>query len=168
MKKTRLTALVLAIVLMVSILPVTAMAAWNYKVGDTVQVTASYLRYRYGCGTSYGIIDLYRCGTKAKVLEVSPKGLWFRCETPDGRTNGWFYGGYLKKVASGSSDVTTGTYVVSNKGLFVNLRASVGGAVLAKVPDGATVKVLSTSNGWSNVKYGTQTGFMMSHFLVRK
>ena len=156
--------------LMASIVPMTAMAD-AFKVGDKVQVTASYLRYRAGWGIDYSVICQYPNGTKCTVLEVSPKGLWFRCSMPDGKDYGWFWGGYLKKVgttASGDTSVA-GNYVVSNRGMFVNLRVVENGTVLTKVPDGATVKVLSNlKNGWYQVSYGSFTGVMMSHFLVKK
>ena len=168
MKKNRLTALLLALVLMASILPVTALAA-SFKVGDHVVVNVeTLLRYRSGPGTDHSVLSKYPNGTKAVVLEVSPKGLWFRCQV-GASTNGWFWGGYLKKDASSSSvSSSAGNYVVSNRGMFVYLRASEGGAIVTKVPDGSSVKVISSANGWSYVKYGTSYGYMMSHFLVKK
>ncbi len=168
MKKNRLAALLLALVLMASAIPMTAFAAPAFKVGDKVQVTASYLRYRKGPGVDTPMLTQYIYGTKCTVLEVSPKGLWFRCSMPDGRTDGWFWGGYLIKIVTDTSTSAAGDYVISNRGMFVNLRASAGGAVLTKVPDGAKVHVMSAANGWSHVKYGSFTGFMMSHFLVKK
>ena len=171
MKKNRLAALLLALVLMASIIPVTAMAD-AFKVGDQVQVTSSYLRYRAGWGTDHSIICMYPNGTKCTVLEISPKGLWFRCKMPDGKTSGWFWGGYLKKIGSSSSPTgdtsVAGNYVVSNRGMYVNLRDTANGTILTKVPDGATVKVISAAKGWSQVTYGSFTGYMMSHFLVKK
>ncbi len=166
MKKTRLTALLLLFVLMASVLPMAALAD-SFKVGDNVVVKVdTLLRYRSGWGTDYPCIAKYPNGTKAKVLEVSPKGLWYRCEVGT-NTKGWFYGGYLK-LDKAAASTATGKYVVSNRGMFVNLRATAGGTVLAMVPDGATVNVVSSANGWSYVKYGTQDGYMMSHFLVKK
>ncbi len=177
MKKIRLTAVLLALVLLAGMIPLTASAeTFNFKAGDEVKVTASYLRYRAGYGTDRSILKLYPNGTEATVLEVSPKGLWFRCKMPDGRTDGWFWGGYLKKVGTATTTTTTvtgdtsvaGTYTVSNRGMYVNLRASAAGAILTRVTDGSKVKVMSASNGWSYVKYGSYTGYMMSHFLVKK
>ena len=170
MKKVRFTALLLALVLMASILPISAAMADAFKVGDKVVVNLeTYLRYRSGYGTDHSVLDKFPAGTKATVLEVSPKGLWFRCEV-NGRSDGWFWGGYLKKIdtAPVSDPSVAGNYVVSNRGMFVNLRKTAGGMVLTKVPDGATVKVLNAANGWSQVIYGSFTGFMMSHFLVKK
>lgn len=168
MKKNRLTALLLALVLMASILPVTALAA-SFKVGDHVVVNVeTLLRYRSGPGTDHGWIAKYPNGTKAVVVQVSPRGLWYRCQV-GARNDGWFWGGYLKlDSASSSSSSAAGNYVVSNKGMFVYLRATAGGAIITKVPDGSSVKVISSANGWSYVKFGTNYGFMMSHFLVKK
>ena len=168
MKKNRLTALLLALVLMASILPVTALAA-AFKTGDHVVVNVeTLLRYRSGPGIDHSVLNKYPAGTKAVVVEVSPKGLWFRCQV-GARSDGWFWGGYLKlDPTSSSSSSAAGNYVVSNRGMFVNLRASAGGAIITQVPDGSSVKVISESNGWSYVKYGSNYGYMMSHFLVKK
>ncbi len=168
MKKNRLTALLLALVLMASILPVTALAA-SFKVGDHVVVNVdTLLRYRSGPGTDCSVLAKYPNGTKAVVQQVSPKGLWFRCQV-GARSDGWFWGGYLKLDKSSSSDTSNaGNYVVSNRGMFVNLRASAGGAIITPVPDGSSVKVISSANGWSYVKFGANFGYMMSHFLVKK
>ncbi|MBR6705251.1 MAG: hypothetical protein IKI84_01045 [Clostridia bacterium] len=168
MKKNRLTALLLALVLMASILPATALAA-SFKVGDHVVVSVdTLLRYRSGPGVDHPVLNKYRNGTKATVVEVSPKGLWFRCQV-GARSDGWFWGGYLKKdAASSTTPSVAGNYVVSNKGMFVYLRASAGGAIITKVPDGSSVKVISAANGWSYVQFGSNYGYMMSHFLVKK
>ena len=168
MKKNRLTALLLALVLMASILPAAALAA-AFKTGDHVVVNVeTLLRYRSGPGTDHSVLSKYPNGTKAVVLEVSPKGLWFRCQV-GARSDGWFWGGYLKKDSSSSSvSSSAGNYVVSNKGMFVNLRTAADGAIITQVPDGSSVKVISSANGWSYVKYGTNYGYMMSHFLVKK
>lgn len=142
--------------------------AFGFVKGDRVIVNAGgpsrRLNYRAGWGTDYAVLRSYKDGTIATVLEVSPKGLWFKCRMPDGRQDGWFWGGYLKKTGV----VTVGaTHVISNHGMFVNLRLAPGGAVLARIPDGSKVKLISSVAEWSLVEYGGVTGYVMSHFLVK-
>lgn len=51
---------------------------------------------------------------------------------------------------------------------FVNLRAApsmTASRVLARVPHGASVIVLSPEDGWIKVRYNGQTGYMVSYFL---
>lgn len=164
----RMGAAVLAALLMVSVWIGTAGAEnFGFRKGDRVIVAAGgpsrRLNYRAGWGTDHAVLRSYEDGTQATVLEVSPKGLWFRCLTPDGRQDGWFWGGYLKKGAAAVPG--NGTHVVSNYGMFVNIRLSPGGAVIGQIQDGEKVTVLSEGNGWSLVEYGIKTGYVMSHFL---
>lgn len=157
-----------AIVLLVLILSACTAGAesFNFVKGDIVTVNAGgpsmRLNYRSGWGTDNTILRSYPDGTQATVLEVSPKGLWFRCRMPDGREDGWFWGGYLLRTGS---EAGKATHVVRNYGMFVNLRAAPNGAVLAQVPDGARVRVISFGGEWAQVEYGTVTGYVMSHFL---
>ena len=168
-KCKRIFAAVLAAGMFVSGLIGTASAgAFGFKNGDRVIVNAGgpsrRLNYRAGWGTDHAVLRSYEDGTQATVLEVSPKGLWFRCRMPDGRQDGWFWGGYLVR-ANGAA--VGATHVISNRGMFVNLRSVPNGAVLARIPDGAKVRMISSGGEWSLVEYGGLTGYVMSHFLRR-
>ena len=59
-------------------------------------------------------------------------------------------------------------YYNPNGGTYVNLRSSpnkTSGNVNVRVPVGATVSLLSWGAEWSQVSYGSYTGYMMSWFL---
>ena len=164
--RNKIAAALLAVILLAGTVCAAGAETFKFVKGDTVIVNAGgpsrRLNYRAGWGTDYSILRSYEDGTQATVLEVSPKGLWFRCQMPDGRKDGWFWGGYLAKTGS----VTVGaTHVISNHGMFVNLRSAPGGAVLAKLPDGTKVKVISFGREWAKVECGGTTGSVMSHFL---
>ena len=166
-KVFRIMAAVLAAAMVAGLSVCTASAgAFGFVKGDKVIVNAGgpsrRLNYRAGWGTDYAVLRSYEDGTMATVLEVSPKGLWFRCKMPDGRQDGWFWGGYLVRTGAATAGAT---HVISNHGMFVNLRSAPGGAVLAKLPDGTKVKVLSFNGEWAHVEYGGTTGYVMSHFL---
>lgn len=166
-KVYRIMVAVLAAAMVACLSVCTASAgAFGFVKGDKVIVNAGgpsrRLNYRAGWGTDYAVLRSYEDGTMATVLEVSPKGLWFKCRMPDGRQDGWFWGGYLKKTGG----FTVGaTHVISNRGMFVNLRLAPGGAVLARIPDGSKVKLISSGAEWSLVEYGGMSGYVMSHFL---
>lgn len=164
--RNKIAAALLAVILLAGTVCVAGAEAFKFVKGDKVVVNAGgpsrRLNYRAGWGTDYAVLRSYEDGTMATVLEVSPKGLWFKCRMPDGRQDGWFWGGYLKKTGG----VTVGTtHVISNHGMFVNLRLAPGGAVLARIPDGSKVKLISSGTEWSLIEYGGVTGYVMSHFL---
>lgn len=164
--RNKIAAVLLAVILLAGTVCVAGADAFKFVKGDKVIVNAGgpsrRLNYRAGWGTDYAVLRSYEDGTMATVLEVSPKGLWFKCRMPDGRQDGWFWGGYLKKT----SGVTVGaTHVISNHGMFVNLRLAPGGAVLARIPDGSKVKLISSGAEWSLIEYGGMSGYVMSHFL---
>ena len=162
----KIAAALLAVILLTGTVCAAGAETFKFAKGDKVIVNAGgpsrRLNYRASWGTDYAVLRSYEDGTHATVLEVSPKGLWFRCQMPDGRQDGWFWGGYLLKTG-----ITTAgaMHVISNHGMFVNLRSSPGGAVLAKLPDGTKVKVLSFGVEWAKVECGGTTGYVMSHFL---
>lgn len=56
---------------------------------------------------------------------------------------------------------------VNTKSDPLNLRAkAVDGAVVAMIPKGAKVRIISSSNGWSYVIYGTLRGYASSAYLA--
>ena len=85
--------------------------------------------------------------------------------------SGWACVGRLKavKYGDGEKDMSNIKTVYAESGNFVFLRpkASQGANYLCKVPVGSQVEVVGTTNtGWSGVKYGEKTGYMMSKFLM--
>lgn len=164
--RNKIAAALLAVILLAGTVCVAGADAFKFVKGDKVIVNAGgpsrRLNYRAGWGTDYAVLRSYEDGTMATVLEVSPKGLWFKCRMPDGRQDGWFWGGYLKKTGG----VTVGaTHIISNRGMFVNLRLAPGGAVLTRIPDESKVKLISSCAEWSLIEYGGMSGYVMSHFL---
>ncbi|MBR6708032.1 MAG: SH3 domain-containing protein [Clostridia bacterium] len=61
----------------------------------------------------------------------------------------------------------TAAKTVTNPGSYVNLRKGAGQSygVMQKVWDGSIVTVLIPGNVWCQVRWGTQTGYMMTRFL---
>lgn len=161
------TAMVVAVI-MLAMAGAAGAERFGFRVGDKVIVSAGdpscRLNYRAGTGVDHTVLRSYPDGTKATVMEVSPKGLWFRCLV-EGRQDGWFWGGYLRKDAAAAVTGKGEQKTVANYGMFVNLRVEPDGAVLARVPDGAKVTVYGSADGWSRVGYGGMAGYVMSHFL---
>lgn len=86
-------------------------------------------------------------------------------------TQSWSHVGYLTQVDYGDakedvpmSEITTAT-VWAASGSTVNLRSKPDGALIGRVPVGATVTVSGHQDGWSRVAYNDQTGWMMDKYL---
>jgi len=126
---------------------------------------------RASASTTSGIMGSYAVGTQ---LTIKAKGdAWYQVDI--GGKIGYMMAKFITTVKPGASapeTPSTGSFtawVTSENGLSVNLRqtASVNAAKLGSYAVGTQVTVLSqNSAGWSRVKAGTQTGYMMTKFLT--
>ena len=58
--------------------------------------------------------------------------------------------------------------VTAKSGNTVNFRASMNGKIIAAIPIGTIVDVISQpSQTWSEIKFNNQTGYMMTEFLQK-
>ncbi len=173
MKRKAMIALLLAAILMVSALPLSALADTAFK--GTATINASWLRYRQSPSVNSPSYAQEARGTKVTITKRSTMGWWYYCTGPSG--SGWMYYKYLSNISSGTAAVTAvpgakagSKYVISNKGLYVNLRSSaaVGNNVIAQLKDGATVTMVSYGSIWSQVKVNNQVGYVMTCKLKAK
>ncbi len=110
--------------------------------------------------------DYYHIGV---VTAVSPLEIT-HCSGPgilkDSKLGKWSYHGWLKKISQeGDEPMQESTLVTATSGSTVNLRSSPHGPLLARVPVGTAVTVLSRQDGWAQVSYQDQTGWMMERYL---
>ncbi|MED2737453.1 SH3 domain-containing protein [Bacillus toyonensis] len=136
-------------------------------------VTASALNLR--SSVNGPIVTSMPKGTKVEV--ISKSNGWSQVKY--GTKTGWASSEFLKEEAgsstggnNGNTGGTGGTVTPPKTPTYakvtasaLNLRSSINGPVVATMPNGAKVEVISKSNGWSQVKYGTQTGWASSEFL---
>lgn len=127
-------------------------------------VTASALNLRTSPDGS--VITVMPVGTRVEILSNSNG--WNQVKY--GNTTGWASIKYLKLDLSGGTQTPAPPIeevkyaIVSASAL--NLRTAPNGSVITMMPNGAKVQVLETSNGWSKVKYGSETGWASSEYLV--
>ena len=124
-------------------------------------VNTGKLYLRQAASKSSKSLGLFPRGTYVTVLEQG--NTWCRVKV-DG-TIGYMMTEYLK--FHGLSAAAT-AYVVHPSGSYVNLRNAPSkstGAVLARVPDGAKITVLTPGSTWSQIKYNGKTGYMMTQFI---
>ena len=144
----------------------------------TGTVKGGWLRLRAAPTTLGAVIGRYYTGTKVTVLSAT--GSWYYVTTPDGKT-GYMSRNYITlKGASvpvppsggswhGVPSGETG-YVTSQNGRGVRLRSSPSSASSANIIGlysvGTKLTVLQRGSGWHYIQIGSQTGFMMSQFIV--
>lgn len=131
---------------------VTVNAAQNY-------VTTANLNLRSGPGTSYAILAVIPKGTTVSVESIS---------------GGWGKLTYAGKI--GYSSMTYLTLATSPSGsdlrittANLNFRTGPGTSysIIAVIPKGTTVNVLSESGGWARFVYGGRTGYSSSAYLSK-
>ena len=124
----------------------------SYKV-----ITANDVNFRSGPSTSYSSIGKFKKGDKVEYLGES--GSWVKVKYSN--KTGYVYGSY---VGEDTSSITSAKYVTATS-LNVRSGPSTSYSVIGKLSNGSKVEVISTSNGWSKIKYNNQTGYVSSQYL---
>ena len=153
----RLTALCLAVLLLLPCLPISAHAA-------STGTTTAYVNLRTGPGTDYTILETVPLGAQISILDTGNPG-WYRVTAPSGNS-GYMCSDYI--LAFGGDAGAPTVLFTARTTAFVNLRAGpgTGYGIYLTVPLGDTVSVLDTANaGWYRVQYGSYTGYMSADYL---
>ena len=136
------------------------------------------LHERYLPGGRYhtgDLLDYYHAGV---VEQTQPLSI-VHCTTGGG-ANGilrdsalgsWSHGGFVSGVERAQAETQSGesAFVTAPSGKTVNLRSrpSANGQVIARVPVGSAVSVLERAQGWAQIRFDGQTGYMMTQFLQK-
>lgn len=133
----------------------------------TAYVTSSNgqgVNLRHGAGLGYGVIGLYKVGTKVTVL--NPGSTWHYIDIRG--TRGYMMAKYLTTHPVDANDSYT-AYVTSSNGLPVRMRAGAGTgyAVLGRYSVGTEVLVLKHNATWDYIRIGSTEGYMMNKYLVQ-
>ena len=110
--------------------------------------------------TSYGKITK---GTKVTYLGSS--GSWIKIK--HNLKTGYVHKKYISS-ASTSTSTTKTKYVATSAGLNLRKGPSTTYSTIQKLSKGSKVTVISSSNGWSKVKYKNLTGYVLSSYLSSK
>ena len=147
----------LALTLALCLLPGAVMAAGQYAV-----VKNGKLNLRAAATAGSESLGLYSSGTWVEILGQS--GNWRYVRTEDGQY-GYMSANYL--TIDNAATLSSGT--VHNPDGYVNLRAyaSMSAQVLGRYQPGTTVDILARlSSGWTQVRVGSHTGYMVSDFVL--
>lgn len=151
---------------------VPGMAAFKHRLPDEKNYALPFTYKPVGSNYTGDLADYYHVGL---VDEDTSRVLNAR-STEDGFvaspiTQNWSHVGYLTQVDYGDikedipmSEITTAT-VVADSGSTVNMRDKPDGALIDRVPVGATVTVSGHHDGWSRIAYNGQAGWMMDKYL---
>ena len=125
----------------------------------SLYVSATRVNFRSGPSTSYSIIGKLLIGDKVEVISTS---------------NGWSKIRYNGKIGYASSKYLSSSSPESNtitkkyvnvSSLNVRSGPSTNNSIIGKLSNGDKVEVISTSNGWSKIKYSGKTGYVSSKYL---
>lgn len=125
---------------------------------STTMYTTANLNMRTGPGTTYSVIRVIPKGAAVTVLSMS--GGWARVSYSG--STGYSSTAYLtSSVASSDIRITTEE---------LNLRSGPGTSysILAVMPKGSKVTVLSVSGSWARVIYNGKTGYAHTGYLIKE
>lgn len=136
-----------------------AHTAYMTQITTQTMVTTANLNMRTGPSTSYSIIRVIPNGAQVKV--ISTNNGWARVIY--GGSEGYASLSYLKIPSTLPS--TGETIMVTTANLNMRTGPSISYSIIRVIPNGAQVKVFSTSNGWAKVSYGGSEGYASLSYL---
>ena len=130
---------------------------------QTLMVTTANLNMRTGPSTAYSIIRVIPVGAQVNVLSTSNG--WARVTY--GGSTGYASLSYLKPVGTTPPPSSADIRITTEE---LNLRSGPGTSysIIAVMPPGAKVTVLSVSGSWAKVTYSGKTGYAHTAYLVKE
>lgn len=153
--------------------PVTVVSRTSVNYTAYAQTDVSLLRIYPDAGADVSRSSTVNIAKNALVTvtqraTTSDNVVWLYIQT--GYTVGWIRQNDLALRAADGSTVTPGTSggstaYVNTSGGSLNMRASIGGSVIAQLPRGTQVTVISQTNGWSYISVNGRNGYVSSRYL---
>lgn len=132
----------------------------------TVVTPSGTLNLRQSPATTAPVLAMIAPGTTVTVLTTGSE--W--CKIRYGSTQGYVMTKYLKLAGNDTdSSVADGSSIqvrTNNGGLNLRETASASARVLLVIPDGTVLTCLHYGSLWTQVRYGTTTGYVMTKFLT--
>ena len=134
--------------------------AENIKTGI---VSSAYLNVRYSPSASAKLQLVLKKGNKVTV--IGEKDGWYKIKTASGKT-GWVVSKYIslkadaiRKDARGIKKIVTATTLNVRSGPDTSYTS------IGKLYKNNEVDVISESNGWSKIQFGSKIGYVSSEYL---
>ncbi len=136
----------------------------------TAKVNTDTLNLRSGPATSFAVLKRMYQGETVTIVS-GPSSGWY--QVTSGSTTGWASGTYL--ALGGGSGTTTpppttppagaGTATVDADTLNLRAGPSTSAGIIARMPFGETVRIISSSNGWYQVDFRGRAGWASGTYL---
>ena len=161
-KLSRLSAIILAISLLLSLSIIPASAA-SYSTSSPaaakVVTDRDPLNIRSGAGTNYKVVSQAKKGSYLQVIGSS--GSFYKVVYNANGKTGYASKSYLDIVSTGTAKVTTATTP-----LVLRSKASTSGKNLDQIPKGSVVPTLGKTGNWYKVVYRNQIGYCSASYLT--
>ncbi|MDY4199768.1 MAG: SH3 domain-containing protein, partial [Candidatus Fimadaptatus sp.] len=117
------------------------------------------LNVRSGAGIGNSIIARLNDGSKVTVLLVEGDWSYIRATVNGNVIEGYVSSQYLKEISTAEPTEPTNARVsTSGSALRLRSRASLNASIIARMPNGSSLKVLETVNGWCRVQFTAANG----------
>lgn len=157
MKKKGLLGILLAFVIVMT-------SAISTNAATTAEVSATALNVRSGKGTAYSVVRVLHKGDTVEVLDSS--GEWYKISYNG--VVGYASSKYLVKAGNSNNNniitvAKTGTVTASS----LNVRSGPGTyySKIGSLKKGATVQIVSQTNGWYKIYYKNGTGYISAQYI---
>lgn len=129
--------------------------------------SSSALNVRSGAGTSYSKLGSLAKGSTVEIVET--KNGWHKIKYGNGY--GYVSAEYIKITTSTTTNNSTSTSVKkgtvnASSGLNVRKGAGTSYSSLGVLKKGTKVEIVSTSNGWHKIKYGSGYGYVSASYIT--
>lgn len=127
-------------------------------------VTGSKVNVRSGAGTSFAKIGTVSKGDVVNVISI--ENGWAKVVATNTFVNGYISQQYLALEATSPAAPVAKTVTVACRKLNVRAGGSTSFAKIGQVVLGTKLEVVATSNGWTQIKYGTGTAWVCSKYVA--
>lgn len=117
------------------------------------------LNVRSGAGIGNSIIARLNDGSKVTVLLVEGDWSYIRATVNGNVIEGYVSSQYLKEISTVEpTEPANARISTSGSALRLRSRASLNASIIARMPNGSSLKVLETVNGWCRVQFTAANG----------
>ena len=124
--------------------------------------TTANTNMRSSSSTKGKVLATLKKGTKVEIVKKESNG-WYKVKYKT--KTGYVNGKYLKITTTSNSSTPT-KIMQTTAGLNVRSGAGTKHKILGTLKKGQKITVLSTSNGWAKIKYGSGYGYVSASYLT--
>lgn len=127
---------------------------------STIKVDAAVVNVRTGPGLSYDIMSQVGAGDTVNVLEE--KNEWYKVRLSNDKI-GWVASWLVNNTEISAATNTIGT--ITGEQINIRSESSTDAEIIGTATKGTELTVLFQENGWTQVQYNQQVGWVSSKFV---